>query len=745
MRDVRSNVDIDRVRQERESRKNPPSLEGGLNDFDIDDSIFSDDFSQSDNNDMNSDLNNFGSINSSGSIDDILQGNIQQPQNQQYPQNQQQKRGMTDEEVFDSMVKGAKAVGKGSVKVSKGLVEVFSGNSYKDLFTINTRIIKVSGSCTIIGLLFSIIGLFTGYPKNALPFFLGSLLTVGLSFGTYGGILEKSVKEVQKEKVKKEKQKEEQEDIPFNDIEEDTSEDTDNWYNEDEDESNGWDFGDDDEDEFDFSGGGSILDTEGVSFDTPDFSEQEELSVDEALKTIPEIDKHTQTRQFLFEQYMKVLPKITPSFSEMVTLSEDSYDFLSFYELLRKASALVGIKEEYDYVELLEVRENKLIYQLVSDRKPSIRKYEEQIAEELANMYSRDKYGALIHEGSYATVNSVGDQYIINLFKGDNIMVSLADIYLKEKDYILNTDVRMPAIWGINELGNVWKCDLCNIYSLIVSGEARTGKSWRVQSLILQMCMFNSPRDVVFEVFDVKGKTSDYVDMFRYMPHFKKFLSEPIDILKRLRYICEVESKRRESILAQYNAKSLDDLKKVHPEVELPYLYILIDEMAGLQAKLGRDKELKDEYQDCLKEIITQFPNLGIKLFLVPHRIINEIINKTTYMLVGCRVSVKASFEDMKASMGITKSSFPYTLSKRGDMALKVPSINNGKPVYSHGEVITTTNDGNNEIFRFVGELWKRLEGDENKNESPNRGLNNSNSIALSDITDADLDEFMFN
>ena len=50
-----------------------------------------------------------------------------------------------------------------------------------------------------------------------------------------------------------------------------------------------------------------------------------------------------------------------------------------------------------------------------------------------------------------------------------------------------------------------------------------------------------------------------------------------------------------------------------------------------------------------------------------------------------------------------------YSLPNKGDMALKSTEIANGNPVYCHGEVITSTNETNEEIFRYVGEVWKRL------------------------------------
>ena len=74
----------------------------------------------------------------------------------------------------------------------------------------------------------------------------------------------------------------------------------------------------------------------------------------------------------------------------------------------------------------------------------------------------------------------------------------------------------MPFVWGVTELGESIWCDADDMDTLIISGIPRSGKSWKMQSILLQLCMFNSPEDVTFYLLDPKGDTSDYYNIRNY-------------------------------------------------------------------------------------------------------------------------------------------------------------------------------------------------------------------------------------
>ena len=167
------------------------------------------------------------------------------------------------------------------------------------------------------------------------------------------------------------------------------------------------------------------------------------------------------------------------------------------------------------------------------------------------------------------------------------------------------------------------------------------------------------------------------------------------------------EAERRRIFINSYDSINIIDMKENHPEAKLPFIYVIIDEMKSLTGSF--DKDDKVEFQTLLGKIVTQLPNRGYRVILIPHRITNEIISKQIYPLVGCRTSVRGDFEEIKTGLEITRKDFPYNLPKEGDMALRSSNINNNKATFCHGEVITAKNETNTDVFRYVGEVWKRL------------------------------------
>lgn len=449
---------------------------------------------------------------------------------------------------------------------------------------------------------------------------------------------------------------------------------------------------------------------------------QEDINIDSMIDDLKdkEVPVGMYTRQYLVETFSNVLPLINPRFSDLKEIGSESQDFLDYEDNLREAALTQGVKDDYDSLpELIGLRENMFIVQLEVSRSKACVGKEEAIANEIVAMYKYNEYGQKIEEREsvYAVVNTVGSTFYINMFVGRSVMISLGDIYRKERDFILDPHNKMPCIWGTNEFGQVLKCDIYKDNSFIISGSPRAGKSWKIQSMLLQLCMYNSPEDINIYVFDFKYTDSDYYRMSKLLPHFKGFEHEPQRILQKLRdltsekenkvtgYVGEAERRRR--IISKYDMLNILDLKEKHPEVKLPFIYVVIDEMKSLMGHLT--KEESQEFQTLLGCLVSQLPNRGYRVILVPHRITNEIISKQIYTLVNCRAAVKAPFDEIKTGMEITRKDFPYELPDYGDMALRINEINNNKVVYCHGDVITSHNSTNLDVFRYVGEVWKRL------------------------------------
>ncbi len=690
---------VDDLRREREARMNPPEFEAGQGDND-DWDFFSDeggfdsmDESAFGGSNQGSGVDLGGFSNDVSSLGGSVQGGFSNS-----PQQMAQNMTATEDKVIEGVVAVGKYVGKGSKELFNGIHNGVRGNDAFYWTVYGKKVMFTSIWVSIGGLVLSILGWVTAI-ENGFWVLIGGLISLSI------GVLVFSLNCDKAREISGTLPKEDPIEETFNLDDEPMEEDI---YEE---EDSGWggfsdEYEDEDIAEEEFDPWSTLEESFDSNSEIANENEIEKVvDIDSAIDSIREIPAHTQTRQYLFEEYSRVLPLVNPEFARLKPISENSDEFIIFDKILRDASIQVGTKEE-KIPELLELRENQFIIQIKASRPSGLK--EEDIANEIANIYSRDEYGGILHEGVYATTSSVGSNYIINIFKGENSLVTLADTYKEVKDFVLDTSIKKPVIMGVNELGRVWMFDAEKIFSYIISGKPRSGKSWSVVSLVLQLCMYSSPKEVNFEVFDVKGTSSDYYTMKDYLPHFKKFESSGRLILQRLRHLTTVEADRRKKILKEHDVIAIADLKSKGIDVDIPYLYVLIDEIVGLVGTFTKEEHA--EFKDLVNVLITQMPNLGIRLILIPHRVTNDIVPKTTYTNVGCIACVKSDVKEIINTLDITKKDFPYDLSNTGDMALKTGEINKGKTVFCHGVAVTTSNEGNVGIYRFVGSLWNMLE-----------------------------------
>lgn len=429
------------------------------------------------------------------------------------------------------------------------------------------------------------------------------------------------------------------------------------------------------------------------------------FNLDESINSINVEQPGIWTRQYLYEMYCKVLPNKTPQYNKMESITTMTDEFMMFSDILRGAAEQVGTKEE-NLPELEEIRKGLFVIQLRASRPSGLK--EQEIADLVANEYSKDEYDHVIHEGVYATVDSRIGVFVINIFTGENAIVTLKDIYCDIKDYILNTDIMMPFVWGIGETGSPYYCDLKDCDSIIISGEGRGGKSWKGQSIVAQLAMYNSPKELEFYVFDHKNLSSDYRYPSKVLPHVRYFCGNGKKICEGLQNLIDVTLKETGKILAENNELNIKDYNRNNPNNKLPYKYVIIDEMQSLMDSYDKDEQA--EFRKLTSTIVSKLPYLGLRLILFPHRIVDYVISKNTYSLISSRAVVRQLNEDeVKNAVGVTRKQFPYRLVNMGDMAVRSKEISKGEVVYCHAEVLTMDNDDNKDLFKYIGSVWQKL------------------------------------
>ncbi|PGF05117.1 FtsK/SpoIIIE domain-containing protein [Bacillus toyonensis] len=478
------------------------------------------------------------------------------------------------------------------------------------------------------------------------------------------------------------------------------------------------DEGEEDDDGFD-DGWDEFDEEEDEEFDEEDEEITEFVTVDEApsdiatvLTEVDQVPAGMYTRHFLYENYKRALTSITPSYSETIFLDEDEDDEWDAYSrLIREVQQQMDLESgvddyESDLSEILSVEKRLLTVYVEATRPKKLKNSKiDEFNRELSNIVSRVK-GRLV-EGRYSQTIAVGNTIYITIFTGETASVSVKDAIIKEQDFFLNTDNRIPVVMGFNELGDTIKIDLYDVESILTAGMPRGGKTFSVKTVMSQMVQFCSPSEVTFYFADVKGKVSDWYQ-FR-TPHVRRFESDPQQIITMLTHLTDVEGPRREKIMAEVGVTNLKDYNQVPHDIELPMIYVVIDEMATLMQKLtDKDKKL---FHARMVDLVTKMPGFGLRLWGIPHLVKNDIIPKTVSDLIPCKISVKGDESHVEATTGAKPSKFKFKLSHVGDCAVNMPAISSDV-FFMHSFILAKNGTGVTRVLDYQSKLWEKLEPD---------------------------------
>ncbi|MBI2446637.1 MAG: DNA translocase FtsK 4TM domain-containing protein [Parcubacteria group bacterium] len=135
--------------------------------------------------------------------------------------------------------------------------------------------------------------------------------------------------------------------------------------------------------------------------------------------------------------------------------------------------------------------------------------------------------------------------------------------------------------------------DLSKMPHLLIAGATGSGKSVSIHSIITSLIWRNGPEQLKFILIDPKRVELSY---YRDLPHLlTPVLSDGKKSINALRWAVK-EMERRYEVLSDYNARDILGfnniiLKKQEESSFMPYLVIIIDELADLMAAYGREVE----------------------------------------------------------------------------------------------------------------------------------------------------------
>lgn len=727
-----------------------------------DDDDFSDFFSDDDDSSStgNTDFNTVGSqsplLNSTG-VNPLGGGSMLGTPNSfnplgmqvQQPQAQQPQKG-----AEDVMLEVASSAAKGSISYMKEVGKSFSGLKARFWTKYGSNMIIVGGVSCVVG----VVSLFV-LRKVSYNFLVGGILDLITGVGCLTFFYDRAKleggQEIESFQPLVQEPLETGEDEVFSLDEDDEDDDIMSMLGDDEEEDDDI-FGSllgDDEDDTDNTESDDLFnslfgDDVNTSTSTSTLSEEEVLNnIKDAEENLENInDGMLYTRQYLYDKIVPILENINADYDTMKEIGTESEEFKSLNHVVSVAGKQVANSQE-DVPYLISASENMLYIKLDVQRTKAIKSVSNinNLCEEIVNILKVDeKTGSIPEEnrGIYATGISVADKVIIKVYKGEGTMVSIKDIILKNKDFFMDSSNKIPCVIGIDGDGQPVLRDFKDIESILMTGFPRSGKTWATLSMITQLAMWNPPSDVQFYICDPKNKISDFKNFS--LPHVRKFIYKDSDILAMMKNLVQVEGERRKELVGDIDKVNIWDFKAQNPDIELPIIYVIIDEVVSLADRM--DKDTKKDFQGYLRQLITQLPAVGIRAILVPHEIKNDIINKTTTNSIPCRFSVKGDAAHIKHNVLGDDSSvkFNHVLRNKGDMAVKL-----GEDVtFIRSAVLSNSNDKNLQIFSFLRKLWCKLEPNSVKGSRAEETLSEQelkemreNTIESVDDTEIDFDE----
>lgn len=433
----------------------------------------------------------------------------------------------------------------------------------------------------------------------------------------------------------------------------------------------------------------------------------EPVDLESAISDLDMAVPGMQSRIYLYEQFSRILRSNTPNFSTLREVDMNEQLFQDYLTLLMNSASREGFNE-YDY-ELDSMYENSFMVKLVVKANKKFKADTVALAIENQVKYN-EKTGKAVAPNVFTTYQVIGGLVHINIIKDKPPLFTVKDVWLENKEFIQNIENVMPVALGSDEFGDSVVVDFYKVDGLAISGMKGTGKSWMAQSIISQLSMFNSPNQVQFIIADPKGDQGDFNSM--NFPHIIEKVQSTEDTMRVLRWLMEEEVPRRRAILGQYGLSNIKVLHQQHPDVNLPFLYIVVEEMMNIGNRLKKhDKEAYQEYRIILSEIINNLRYVGVRLFALSQRLVDDAVPKDAKVGIDLRMTAGSDPSEIEQVTETKQKDFQYNISgKVGRYAIRTPEYNGGQTSFMIGSVLGPTDLDNKQIHKFIEVLWNKLD-----------------------------------
>ena len=220
-------------------------------------------------------------------------------------------------------------------------------------------------------------------------------------------------------------------------------------------------------------------------------------------------------------------------------------------------------------------------------------------------------------------------------------------------------DSPLGFVIGKDITGKAVVADLAKMPHLLVAGQTGSGKSVMINTLLTSLLYHNSPSDLKLILVDPKQ-----VEMAPYhdIPHLlTPVINEPEKCISALKWAV-AEMERRLRAMSEVNKRNIAEYNNLKKEEGMPYIVIVIDELADLMMVAARDVEA------LVVRLAQKARAAGIHLVLATQRpsvdIITGLIKANVPARIAFTVASQIDSRTIIDQMGAEK------LLGRGDMLL---------------------------------------------------------------------------
>lgn len=210
---------------------------------------------------------------------------------------------------------------------------------------------------------------------------------------------------------------------------------------------------------------------------------------------------------------------------------------------------------------------------------------------------------------------------------------------------------------------------------LLIAGQTGSGKSVMINTLLTSLLYRNSPSDMKLILVDPKQvELTPYAEI----PHLlTPVITEPERCISALKW-ATAEMERRYSALAEVGKRNIAEYNKLKKHEGMPYIVIVIDELADLMMMAARDVEA------LIVRLAQKARAVGIHLVLATQRpsvdVITGLIKANVPARIGFTVNSQVDSRTILDQVGAEK------LLGTGDMLMTMPEL--PKPIRIQGAYI---------------------------------------------------------